>query len=385
MRKNIIAAVVLFAVIFSFAGVLTSCSPNQGPPAMSIEFNGRTTSFSTNIYGYFLSYSKTRDLIGIANMFAPPGNEVQAQQVPQFLAMLPPDFWSNELYETIEAQAQSFMAQMLAIVAFCREHNLTLSSERLNAIDEYINLIRTEVFGRNRAQFDATLARFGINEGIFREIRRIEHMTGLVSNFLFDPVNGKHSIDYEDIWFVYENTFARFNHILLTTSVPIGDGEFEELPSDELAEVRELAQDLYNRISASGNDAELFAELIQNYSDDISFPPEGVTISEQSGLQAILTDTLFDMEIGDVRIVEADWGIHIMKRYELLPPDQVPDISSPGNTIANTLTTTFRAIILNQELAPFLENVTIHEEEVRNIRARTSDTMFDIWGWLSIR
>jgi len=333
------------------------------------------------MYAYFLSYSKTRDLIGIANMFAPG---IEVAQVPQFLNMMPPEFWSDEFYATVEAQAQSYMAQMLAIAAFCREHNLTLSQERLTAIDEYIRLLIHEVFGRNRAQFEATLARFGIDERIFREIRRYEHMTGLVRSFLFDPVTGTRRVEYEDILFAYEATFARFNHIVITTSVPTEDGEFEDLPADELAERRLTAQDVYNRIIASGNDAELFEALINNYSDDI-LPPDGVTISEMSGLQAILTDTIFDMEIGDVRMVESDWGIHIMRRYDLLPPELTPDITSPGNSVADTITTTFHAIILAEELAPFIQNVTIHEEEIRSFRARTSDTMFDIWSWLQVR
>ena len=378
MKRVMGAAVLLLTVL------LVSCGPRTGPPAMSLEFNGRTTEFSTNVYSYYLSYMKTRMLISMFAQFGVGAHEMHAL----YLSMPPMD---DEFSEVVQMQAEAAMKEMLAIVAFAREHDLTLTARQLSDIDEYISNVIHGVFGRSRTAFNDTLRRFGINEDIFRQIRRYELLTGVVHRHLFDPVTGTWAPILPDLVAeIYESTFARFNHIAILTHSfgEGGDGEIAivPLPEEELAERREHVRAMYNRIIESGNDAALFERLIESYSEDIM--PHGLTISAAGMIRPHenIMEALFDMEIGDVRMVETEGSIHIMKRYPLLPPEQAPDLDNPGSSISQVITRDVeRFLLLNQELAPFLENITVHEENTRQISARTSDVMFDVLGWIEAR
>jgi hypothetical protein len=277
---------------------------------------------------------------------------------------------------------------MLGVVAYCREHNLTLDADQRESVDQFIRTLIREVFGGSRTDFNNTLARFGINEDIFREIRRHEAMTGLVNRHIFDPETGTRPISMEDIMSIYEPNFARFKHVLIVTPLPFDldvEGNLVELP-EQAAARSERASDIYNQ--ASGSSAEVFEQLINNYSEDIhgrQQMPHGFTISEGSGFPENLTQAVFDMRTGDVRMLETDAGIHIIRKYELMPPEQTLDLSNPGNSVAQTITRTFQYIFLMEELEPYMANITFNREETDKFTTRTTDTMFDVWGWIDLR
>jgi len=347
---------------------------------MRLEHNGNKSEFSTNIYNYYLSNTKTRWVMDFINMLMPGTQIGQMQDLPYL--------WEDEEFDAeVKAEAELTMKRMLAIVAYCKEHNLTLSSDQRNDIDMYIRGIIEQVFGRSRTNFNNTLARFGINEDIFREIKRYEMMTGLVHRHLFDEETGSRPAKYEDILTVYETNFVRFKWIVIMTQSSARDveGELIEYTEEELADIKAGAQDIYDQIIASGNDADLFEQLMASHSVD-QMIPQGFTISEANGLDERLTQALFDMPINGVRMIELDGSIHIMQRYELLPPEETLDIntatSSNPNSVAQTLRTSFQQLILFDELAPYIEKIVINTEETDQFSIRTSDTMFDIWGWL---
>jgi uncharacterized protein (UPF0335 family) len=247
----------------------------------------------------------------------------------------------------------------------------------------YIREIIEQGYGRSRTNFNNTLARFMIDEEIFREIKRYELMAGLAHRHLFDEETGRRPVQYEDIISVYESNFARFKWIvIMTQSSERGvEGELIEYTPEQLAEIRAGAQDIYEQIIASGNDPEVFERLMAEHSVD-QMIPQGFTISESVGLDERLTQALFDMPVGGAGMVEIDGSIHIMRRYELMPPEETPDISSQGNSVAQSMRTSFQAVILMDELAPYIEKIEINTEETEQFSIRTSDTMFDIWGWV---
>ena len=368
MVKSIAAAVLL-------ALLLGSCGTAAGPWAMRIEYNGRVSEFSTNIYSFYLSSTKTRFLI---NMYTPFGLAVE-----QMRDM--PELWDDEeIADEVRSQAEFVMAQMLAIAAYCQYHNLTLDATQRERIDQFIRTLINDVFGRSRSHFNNTLARFHINEDIFREIRRTEEMAGLVNRHLFDPETGRRPVPMDDMLAIYEATFARFKHIVIITQSAERDiyGEPIEFTEEQLEEIMGAARGIYEQIIASGNDPEVFEAFMAQFSA-AQMIPQGYTVNDSSPLDAALTAALFGMDIGEVRFVEVDGRVHIMKRYALLAPEHTPDLTAaPGTSIAQTMTRTFQQIILMEELAPFIANVEINREETDKFSVRAADTMFDLWSWI---
>jgi len=210
-------------------------------------------------------------------------------------------------------------------------------------------------------------------------------MVGLMERHLFDPETGIRVVPPEAVLAMYEANFARFNHILITvdTGERGVDGNLIELTDEQVDERANFAMGIYTQIRESGYDAQVFEQLLESYSDDeLSLMLPGFTISEGSGFPENLTRALFEMEIGDVRVVATEVGIHIMKRYALMPPEQTIDLTNPPNTIEHGLRLGFQTIAFFEELAPFMENIVINTEETELFSATTSDTMFDIWGWV---
>ena len=371
LGKNIIIGLIIIALILP----VLSCGSNAGPTAMSLEYNGNKSEFSTNIYSYYLSHTKTRWLMDFINMYMPGTSIENMSDLP---------IWEDEeLDAEVKAEAERAMMNMLAIAAYCKENNLALSSDQRNNIELFVREVIDQVYGRSRTSFNNVLARFHINDEIFREIKRYELMAGLVHRHLFDEDTGSRPVQRDDILAVYEPNFVRFKHIvIITQSSERGvDGEIIEYTDEQLAEIKSGAQDIYDQIIASGNDEELFAQLMAEHSAD-QMIPQGYTISEAMGLDVNLTQALFDLRIGGVSMVELEGSIHIMQRYELLDPEETPDLSNPTSSVAQSLARTFQQLILFDELSPYIENIVINTEETSQFSTRTSDTMFDIWFWL---
>jgi hypothetical protein len=215
-------------------------------------------------------------------------------------------------------------------------------------------------------------------------------MGGLVHRHLFDSETGTRPVPAENILAIYDEHFVRFKHIRISTQSDERDveGQVIDLTEEQLAQRREQAQDIFDRISESGNDVELFEQLLESDSDDIAAKvqlPMGFTVSsDMTFLPENMLTAAFDMQIGDVRLVETEMGFHIMKRYELMPPEETPDLTSSGNSIAATLMRDYQQYILRDELAPFIENIIIHREETDQFNIKSSDVMFDVWSWIGM-
>lgn len=71
---------------------------------------------------------------------------------------------------------------------------------------------------------------------------------------------------------------------------------------------------------AKAGDSILFDTLVAQYEDGETLEkyPNGFYVSKNNSYEAIdVINEVFDMEIGDVRKVKSDYGIHIVMRYEL--------------------------------------------------------------------
>ena len=86
---------------------------------------------------------------------------------------------------------------------------------------------------------------------------------------------------------------------------PVGDAELETIMAS--------ANDIYAKVTAISKDFTTF----DKYASDTSEYPMGVYVAKDSNYVSEVIDEVFNMEIGDVRMVRSDLGIHIVMKYEL--------------------------------------------------------------------
>ncbi|MCL1859329.1 MAG: peptidylprolyl isomerase [Oscillospiraceae bacterium] len=373
---RLLNVLILCSVIFSCVNIMSSCGTKEGNPAMTLAYGKNTTVFSSNIYSYYLSYTKTMML---ANIYMSIG--YGAEDIPGMGDW--PDYWANEYMEGVtygdiaKMQAEDTAKQLLAIAAYCKEHDLALSKEQISDIDNAIkDVIKSDKYKNSKSAFNSVLIRFNIDDGIYKEIKKYESLSGVFGKDLFDQANGKRKITEDMIDSVYQQMCARVKHILILYSPGTRDAENnpEEYSEEELAERKARVEDLYDRIIAGEN----FDDLLSESEDPGSLAyPDGYTISEETSFVPEFIDAAFDMKIGDVRKVESSYGMHIMKKYALLPSDQVVDFIDAGDTWRNVVNKQLQTYIMNEELKPYIEKIEMHKDETDLFDIATSSVMFD--------
>jgi len=119
-------------------------------------------------------------------------------------------------------------------------------------------------------------------------------------------------IDKDSNTILYDTENGKRAYVYGTDGYP----QTEECTTEEITQRRLLSSQLLERI----NNGENFERLLEEYNEDVSAEeyPDGMYFTENSAYyySEILT-ALADMEVGEVRIVETAYGIHIVKKYSL--------------------------------------------------------------------
>ena len=369
--KRINAVLVLCAVLLS-VGLFSACASNEGNTAMTLTYGSNTTTFSSNIYSYYMSYTKTMFLM---QLYVGQGttDPAQMQDIPEFWAFSIAD---NVTYADLaKRQAEETLKQFIAIVAYCKENNLTLAKDKTNDLDLAMKTLINENYSKSKEAFNATLARFGVNDTIFKEIKRCELMAGLVYDDLFNTETGKKKITEEQALAHYQQTCVRVKHILIRYAPGTKDVDGNEIAytEEEMAAQMAKIDELYEKIE-SGTD---FDSLLDQSEDPgTQAYPDGYTISQTTQFMPEFVDAAFDMKIDEVRKVETSYGMHIMKRYELVAPIDAMDIDT-GGTWAGVISDEVRRTVISEVLEPYIEKIELDKNETALFDIAKVDTMFD--------
>ena len=374
IKINVIAVILILSVLIM---PLTSCG-SGGKTAMTLTYNSKTTTISSNIYSYYMSVTKTMMLYryytqrGVTDTTQMPDDP--NLWVSAYTAQSIPGVATYGDYAKL--QAETSVENLLACIVYCKQHNLQLSKSQLNDVGVNINNLINDSFNRSANQLEVTLARFGINMSIFRQIKKYEAMQQLVQTYLFDPKTGKTKITDDMVNAFYSQNCVRIKHILilLNPGTKDVDGKPESYTADELAQRNKTADDIYNGI-LGGASFDSFAS--QSEDPGTKSSPDGYTISKDTGFVPEVVTAAFEMKIGEVRKVQsALYGWHIIQRLDLLPADQAANIDA-GGTWKDYISQQMQALALNQALKSYTDNIKVDTAQTNLFTIASSDTMFD--------
>ena len=361
---------IAFILVLAVAGmmVMSSCGGGikSGSPVMRSTYGGSLSAVSSNIFSYYLSYVKTAELYKFSYMYGmefPDSPELWNQEYP-----VESDPSIKTYGDIVRLQAVMQVQQLFATQLYCKEKNISLSKEQLNDIDVAIkNLIR-DTFKNSKVNFNMTLARFGVNEQIYKEIKKLERLKAMFEEYLVSPNGGKKPVSDKEIWDKFEKEYVRVKHILIRTAT----GEYDEegnpiaFSEEEFAERLAKADDIYNKITG-GEDFELYYEESEDPGQETY--PNGYCFSRNSGFYLEFEDAAFDMKIDEVRMIETDIGKHIMKKFQLA----VEDIADYEQQIIREL----ENIVIREELKPYIDSIELLYDEINQFSIVTADTMLD--------
>lgn len=365
---------ILAAAVFVCAAA-SSCALGK-KPAMSLRRDKITETISPEIYGYYLSYAKTRTLYGYYQTLygdSMPEDPTGLGDIPELWSKFyaSPATWGS----MVKRQAESSLGQLLAISVYCKENGIALSEGDLKSIDGAIDEIINTYFGNSKSLFNSKLKNLGINDRIYKEIKKYEALTGLFGKDLFDAETGKRKITDDMINKIYEESCARVKHILILYSPGTNgpDGSPDKFSDEEMAARQAKAEDIYSRVTA-GEEFEDF--LSESEDPGASAYPDGYTIGESTNFVPEFVAAAFDMQVGEVRKVESSYGMHIMKRYELLPAGDALDLdnNAPWRSV---ILTEIQSYLMDDVLKPYVEKIEINTEETKKFNVSKIEVMFD--------
>ena len=149
---------------------------------------------------------------------------------------------------------------------------------------------------------------------------------------------------------------------------PVGDEELEAIMAS--------ANEMYAKVTAISKDFTTF----DNYASDKTEYPSGVYVAKDSNYVSEVIDEVFDMEIGEVRTVRSDLGIHILMKYELEDGGYKKNDNSDFFISTETGNFVFLEDLKNQLLSelikPNLDKIAIAAEALEGIDMKSVEPNF---------
>lgn len=352
--KKLIAVLLLAATLCL---LLPSCKTDLGKPVMTLG----DTVITENMLEFWLSrykaYIVTYYLDG-KNSSAFWDQKVSGSDKT----------WNETFTEFIIDNAKTYCA---ALYLF-DELGLSVSDKVVKQIDEEIETLLINQADGNKNTFNEILSQYGVNMDILRELYVLEEKVEFVQEYLYGK-NGIEPISTETKEKYYQDNYVRFKHVFLyLNNRPAFDADgnykynedgtvaYREMTEEENNKVREKANGLLADIKAG---TLTFEEVLQKHGEDITNEEyiNGYYLSDDSVYVEEVVKALDDMEVGEVRLVESEYGVHIVRRYEL---DKGAYDKAANKDFFSDFESSLISKIFNARLENYKKQIVIDEERL---------------------
>lgn len=348
--KNVKRFLSLCLVFVMLAASFASCSSES----VVMELEGHK--ITGGMYGYWLSRYKALYLYSYA------GGSDSAS------------FWDTKLTDTLTAKdlftsiTDENIKKNLVCMYLFDKYSLKLPDGTKDEIKEKIDKLVEDMGGKK--EFANYAADFGVDAKLLERIYLIEEEIEYLRDYLYGA-NGTEKVTAEQKDKYYNDNYARIRHIFFSTSTQYvldGNGSYTfdadgnkitTTPTDEEINRKKVtATAVHARIEAG----ESFEELLEQYTEDEASKTykNGYYLTSTIDYIDEVVDAAFDMEIGEVRLVNSDYGVHIVKRYAL-------DDKGYENEENKDFFGDFEDLVISEvfqnKLAEYLNDVKVNTEE----------------------
>ena len=347
--------------------VLAGCGDNT-PPVM---YYG-STEISLSMYRYWMSAYKsyflqilggedTEEFLNAEYDIQNEDGEVVTQTVANYL--------NDQILSVIRSNC-------ISLYLF-DEYKLSLPDSTVSAVE---SAIESEIANAgSRKALNEALAPIGLNVNLLKDMFLAEEKINYLYSYLYGdeslgedvaPLTAAEPITDDQYDAFYQSHYVCVKHIYIRTAdknVLDDEGNVQyddegyvvtaELTEEEAAAKYALCDEIEQMI-LDGAD---FDTLIEEYSEDSGryTYTDGYVVSRSSSLPEAFLSNAFDMQIGEIRRVDASYATHIMLRLEL------PEKGWLDDTILSMMDN-FKAYVKSEvfaeKIAPYVEQIVYDED-----------------------
>lgn len=348
MKKITRVFSLLLAVLMLFA--LTACGGGNSPSS-----DGRVVmsygdyTLSEKDYMYILSMFKSQMVDNYQSYFAQYGVSYDEKEVLE-LKM------SEEvtLAQYIEEVAIEFSQQLLIFEQICADSGITITDQKdLDSISEYINDMEFAYGGTDL--FEITLAKLGFTRASIERFMRADINYKLIydyrygeggiaaipeesvhKNFLENYIRydgalyaygdystgEEYTFEYTDdeIKAYFDTEFVKVRHVLYKTV----DSSGKKLSDDKIKEKKAKADSALAAVNSGEKTLEDFKSENEDNGSEYVFT-KGKMVKEFEA-------AAYEMAVGEVRLVETEYGYHLMEKLEKTEEDFNGKVKEDGKT-----------------------------------------------------
>ena len=248
--------------------------------------------------------------------------------------------YSATTQEYLDAMIQSYLIEYNLYAIHFDELGLSLPQQKTDEIEEILDGYVKQ--HGSKEKLDAALKKQGFSYDEYKAQFENEAKKEEVILHYFGPESTENPTSHEDMKTYYNEYYTKVKHIFISTK----DDKSNDYSVKEKEELGQKAQLIYER-AANGED---FESLIDQYNEDpgMATNPDGYIFStEDTSYNKAFHNAAFEMEAGEIRLVQSNLGYHIMKRY----PFMTEEITDPDMEI------TLIENMMSSELAEILEGL----------------------------
>ena len=251
-------------------------------------------SISAGMYAYQLAQQKSNYL---SQNSLTEGNETWDEEYDETLTI--GEYIQTTTLETLVASL-TWRAQFDRL-------KLSFTEEEEKTIEENINTMVEGSGGKDA--LNKSLDEYGITYDEF--IQSVYYDTQKILKVVeyYYGEQGVEPVPEEDIMAYFADNYTRCKHILISTV----DSEGTTMTDDAMKAARKKAQDVFEK--AKKADLAAFDKLIEQYNEDegVAAYPDGYVFTTGEMVDSF-EKAAFDMEVGETRLVESQYGFHIIRK-----------------------------------------------------------------------
>lgn len=312
MKRFLCAILVLVTVLASLSVI--SCSSDN----VAMSFNGYKV--TEDMYRYWM--------INWKNYYITYYSDVEDTE----------EFWLSESIEGgtneeyLTEQTLQRIRYYLVGQALFEKYKLSLDKDERDSIKKDIDE-QIEYYG-SRSAFNSYLDEtYGIDVNVLKTIYTWEAKYNKVYSYLFNAENGIMTANDSEIEKYYNENYARVKYVMFFKNVKYDydeDGKkktdingryvFVDLTEQEKNDVVDKVNKIFNEVSGGAEIDEYVKTIMPEFGYDVNTCKNGfyITADEYSLHTAAVTSAAFEMDIGEVRLVESEDTFFVIKKYDLI-------------------------------------------------------------------
>lgn len=355
--KRIVRAAALLLALATAAVFVASCSD---PGRTVLEYE--KVKMGERMYGYWLSHYKY--------VFMHTYEHASDTD----------EFWDSELEdgqtaeEYLNAVALEDIKRYVAGAWLFDYMGLGVSSDMKKGVENGINDICDMMFDGDGEAFEAHLSSLGIDRDILYDAYIMDLKVETVREYLYG-VNGVISVPDSDRMEYLKKNYVRIEHIYINNKYKLavdengeyvadedGMGTRVEMTEEEVAEAEKKITAVRTGIDA-GTD---FDTLWHEYSEDQLYP-DGYYLLPSTPFIPEVVEASFELEIGETKELETEYGTHFIKRLEM---DGTPWNDDGSDDFFTDFEDNMRAYLFSVMVGETAKNVTVVDELVKEYSIR---------------